>query len=87
MSHYGKSHVILKPHNSIIYDWVESSEKKWEKGRAHISDKSTRKSKIAWLDPPSIIKTLSDFLFFNFIFYPNIFSPNNVLLIIFLLLP
>ena len=57
MSHYGKSHVILEPHNSIIYDWVESSEKKWEKGRAHISDKSTRKSKIAWLDPPNIIKT------------------------------
>ena len=57
MSHYGKSHVVLEPHNSIIYDWVESSEKKWEVGLAHTTNTSTRISKVAWLNPPDNVKT------------------------------
>jgi|TARA_Y100000361_G_C11073294_1_gene296822 PKHD-type hydroxylase len=56
MSYNGKSHVLLEPHNSIIYDWVESTEKKWEEGKADTEDNSYRMSKIAWLDPPNIVK-------------------------------
>ena len=56
MSHYGKSHVILKPNNSIIYDWVESVEKKCVGGDANTPNKSTRISKIAWLNPSDKIK-------------------------------
>ena len=56
MSYNGKSHVLLEPHNSIIYDWVESTEKKWEEGKADTEDSSYRMSKIAWLDPPNIVK-------------------------------
>ena len=56
MSHYGKSHVVLEPNNSIIYDWVESVEKKWEVGIAHTPNTSTRISKVAWLNPPDNVK-------------------------------
>ena len=61
MSYNGKSHVLLEPHNSIIYYWVESTEKKWEEGKADTEDNSYRMSKIAWLDPPNIVKNELNF--------------------------
>ena len=52
---FTNSYIILRPPNNIIFDWVESAEKKWEQGNRGDGE-GYRQCEVAWLDPSEEIQ-------------------------------
>ena len=48
ISAFTEPYIVLTPDNTIIFDWVENIEKKWEKGNT--GEVKYRQCDVAWLD-------------------------------------
>ena len=48
ISTFTEPYIVLTPDNTIIFDWVENIEKKWEKGNT--GEVKYRQCDVAWLD-------------------------------------
>ena len=52
---FSEPYIALTPPNTTIFDWVENTEKKWERGNKG-EEERYRQCEVAWLDPSDEIQ-------------------------------